>query len=199
MSDLIEQLWPAFQAEVSEQLDALELALLQTAGAGEIDLNAVFRYFHTIKGGCAMMGFGNMESIAHACEDLLDPVRKGSQALTEPLIDALLAAIDVLKLQLATAERTRQDPEGQPALLALLRTLLVPSSQAGASPAPVAAAEPSGHSAAESEAGGGAANGAGSNGTLRVDSATVDGFVNRIGEMVMLRNMMAHAMQSEEL
>ncbi|MDF2447111.1 MAG: cheA [Moraxellaceae bacterium] len=122
MNDLIEQLWPAFQAESSEQLEALELALLHNAG-GAIDLNAVFRYFHTLKGGCAMMGFASMEGIAHACEDLLDPVRKGKQPLDEALVDALLAAIDTLKQQMATAEKTRRDPAPAPELLARLQAM----------------------------------------------------------------------------
>jgi chemotaxis protein histidine kinase CheA len=139
MNDLIEQLWPAFQAESSEQLEALELALLHNAG-GAIDLNAVFRYFHTLKGGCAMMGFASMEGIAHACEDLLDPVRKGKQPLSDALVDALLAAIDTLKQQMATAEQTRRDPAPAPELLARLQAMAAGPDAVPATLAPAVAA-----------------------------------------------------------
>lgn len=136
MSDLIEQLWPAFLAESNEHLEALELGLVRSS-AEERDVNALFRSFHTLKGGCAMMGFVNMESIAHACEDLLDAVRKGQRPLDAPLVDGLLAAIDCLKRQLVVAEAERRDPQPDPALLARLRAMAAGPVHA----APVAAAQ----------------------------------------------------------
>ncbi|MCC2637162.1 MAG: cheA [Moraxellaceae bacterium] len=127
MSDLIEQLWPAFLAESNEQLEALELGLVGDGAVGARDLNALFRSFHTLKGGCAMMGFASMEAIAHACEDLLDPVRKGERALDSALVDTLLAAVDCLKRQLAAVQVDHRDPPPDAALLERLRALVVPS------------------------------------------------------------------------
>ncbi len=121
MNDLIEKLWPSFQAEVSEQLEAIELALLSEDTAG-LDVDALFRQFHTVKGGCAMMGFTGMEAVAHAAEDLLVPVRKGEQALDSDRIEVLLGALDGLKAQMESAEQTRKDPAPRPELVARLRT-----------------------------------------------------------------------------
>lgn len=218
MNDLIEQLWPAFHAECREHLEALELALVREGGDGARDVHALFRSFHTLKGGCAMMGFASMEAIAHACEDLLDAVRKGSLALDDILVDGLLAALDCLQRQLAAAERDHRDPAPEPVLLALLRTLagaptaaILPDAAADEPAAvgrPVGEYDESGHPlradlpepapprlAAGEEAGPMAVAPA----TLRVDSAAVDAFVNRVGEMVMLRNMLSHVLTRDEL
>ncbi|MFZ5723464.1 MAG: chemotaxis protein CheW [Pseudomonadota bacterium] len=139
MKDLSERLWPAFFAEVTEQLEALELQLVRRAGVAATDVHAIFRHFHTIKGGCAMMGYVNMGALAHAAEDALDPVRAGERGLDEPLIDALLAAIDALKQQLRDAEQTRRDGPPRDDLVARLRQpAATPAARAPAS-APVAA------------------------------------------------------------
>ena len=120
MSDLTDKLWPSFQAEVSEQLEAIELALLGNHTTN-IDVNALFRYFHTIKGGCAMMGFHSMEEIAHAAEDLLDPVRKEESTLDSARITVLLQALDGLKGQLDQIQSHRSDPLPNPELVNALR------------------------------------------------------------------------------
>ena len=120
MNELTEKLWPSFQAEVSEQLDAIELALVSD-DVEAIDVDALFRQFHTVKGGCAMMGFAGMEAVAHAAEDLLVPVRKGTQPLDSQRIELLLGALDGLKAQMESAEQSRQDPAARPDLVARLR------------------------------------------------------------------------------
>lgn len=128
MSDLFEQLWPAFLAESNEHVEALELGLV-AEGDGR-DVNAIFRSFHTLKGGCAMMGLSGMEAIAHACEDLLDPVRKGLRGFDRDMVEVLLAALDGLKQRLATARQDRHDAPADDALLARLRALLAPAAAA---------------------------------------------------------------------
>jgi two-component system chemotaxis sensor kinase CheA len=65
------------------------------------DLNAIFRAAHSIKGGSGTFGFHDMTEVTHILETLLDRVRKGELALTGEMVDACLAAGDVLKDQLA--------------------------------------------------------------------------------------------------
>lgn len=120
MKELTEKLWPAFLAEVTEHLESLELALVGRAATDIADINAIFRSFHTIKGGCAMMGFGSMEAVAHASEDLLDPLRKGQRPLTDALVTLLLEVLDCLKAQLAESAASKQAPSPAPELLARL-------------------------------------------------------------------------------
>lgn len=137
MNELTQKLWPAFQAEVSEQLEAIELALVKQGAREQVDVNALFRHFHTVKGGCAMMGFANMGAVAHASEDVLDPVRKGRRVFDDTLVDALLQALDALKQQMDHASRTRQDPPPRDDVVAKLRA-------EAASNAPAAVETPAG-------------------------------------------------------
>lgn len=119
MRDLIEQLWPAFEAELSEQLEQLEQEL---AGRGvQADVHLLFRLFHTIKSSSAMMDFASMEALAHAAEDLLEQLRAGVQSLQPGLVDTLLRTVDALRRQLVEAVARRQAPAAQPALVAELR------------------------------------------------------------------------------
>ncbi|MGH8494335.1 MAG: chemotaxis protein CheW [Moraxellaceae bacterium] len=122
MSDLIEQLWPAFEAEVNEQLEQLEQMLARDGIAAEI--NFLFRQFHTIKSSSAMMEFHGMEAIAHAAEDLLDLVRRGEKSLQAEFIALLLRAVDTLRRQMAEAMRDRSAPQADPVLVEDLRALV---------------------------------------------------------------------------
>ena len=117
MADLLEKLWPAFVSEVTEQLDTVELLLAKASDAAAIDVNHLFRSFHTIKGNCSMIGFTSMEALAHQSEDILAAVRSESMSMSDEVVDILLAAISRLKKQFKSARDSRQDPEQDQALL----------------------------------------------------------------------------------
>ena len=110
MADLLEKLWPAFVSEVTEQLDSVELLLAKSGDGSAIDVNELFRSFHTIKGNCSMIGFASMEVLAHSSEDILAEVRSNALAMNAEVIDILLAAIAGLKKQFQSANDSRQDP-----------------------------------------------------------------------------------------
>ena len=97
------QLYQVFFEEAAEHLANMErllLALDVEAPALE-DLNAIFRAAHSIKGGSGIFDFTDMIEVTHILETLLDRVRKGELALVPEMVDAFLAAGDVLKAQLA--------------------------------------------------------------------------------------------------
>lgn len=123
MSDIMERLWPAFISETTEKLQELEL-LLVGVPSDEVDVHGVFRAMHTIKGGCAMMGFSAMESLAHAAEDVLEPIRRGVEAITDGLIDVLLDVVDALKAQLVEVDASRSEPPRRDELVTRLRQYL---------------------------------------------------------------------------
>jgi two-component system chemotaxis sensor kinase CheA len=89
-----------FLAECDELLQRVEESLvdLERAPADRALLNEIFRAAHTIKGSSATIGHTRMAELTHAMETRLDDVRKGSAAVTPELIEALLKALDVLKL-----------------------------------------------------------------------------------------------------
>lgn len=55
-------------------------------------LNAVFRSFHTIKGGAGFMNLNGMVSACHLTENLFDALRTGKTAVTPLAIEAALQA-----------------------------------------------------------------------------------------------------------
>src|SRR6266699_1329274 len=89
-----------FLAEVDELVQRVEESLvdLERAPDDRALLNEIFRAAHTIKGSSATIGHTRMAALTHAIETRLDDVRKGIAAVTPQLIEALLKAVDVLKL-----------------------------------------------------------------------------------------------------
>src|SRR5471030_733842 len=64
-------------------------------------LNAVFRYFHTIKGGAGFMGLPAMVAACHLTENLFDALRTGAAPVTPIAIEAALQASGFVADQLA--------------------------------------------------------------------------------------------------
>jgi two-component system chemotaxis sensor kinase CheA len=89
-----------FLAEVDELLQLVEASLvdLERAPDDRALLNEIFRAAHTIKGSSATIGHARMTALTHAMETRLDDIRKGIATVTPQLIEALLKAVDVLKV-----------------------------------------------------------------------------------------------------
>jgi two-component system chemotaxis sensor kinase CheA len=89
-----------FLAEVDELLQRVEEALVDLERSPEDNglVNEIFRAAHTIKGNSATIGHTRLANLTHAMETRLDDVRKGTAAVEPQLIDALLKALDVMKL-----------------------------------------------------------------------------------------------------
>ena len=109
---------------LGEQLVGLEAA----PGDGEL-LNAVFRAFHTVKGGAGFLALEPMVLLCHHAEDLLNEARNGKVVLGAIHMDALLEALDLLNDMMAAVSAGA--PLGVPPA-ALLESLLP-----GTRPAPV--------------------------------------------------------------
>ncbi|WP_434633736.1 chemotaxis protein CheW [Chromobacterium sp. CV08] len=92
------QFHQVFFDEADEHLASMESLLLamDVSCPESEDLHAIFRAAHSIKGGAATFGFSDMADMTHVLENLLDRVRKGSMALTAPMVDVFLRAKDVL-------------------------------------------------------------------------------------------------------
>lgn len=108
----LSQFHAAFFDETAEHLEVFEslLLILNLAAPDLEQLNAIFRAAHSIKGGSSTFGFTDMAEVTHELEFLLDRARNGELMLTVEMIDALLAAGDVLKLQLARHRGDSQVP-----------------------------------------------------------------------------------------
>lgn len=87
-------------------------------------LNAVFRSFHTIKGGAGFMGLPAMVSACHLTENLFDALRTGAAPVTPLAIEAALQASGFVADQL-TELANGAPPESLPAMPERLELILV--------------------------------------------------------------------------
>ncbi len=118
-------------------------------------LNAVFRSFHTIKGGAGFMNLPALVAACHLTENLFDALRTGAAPVTPLAIEAALQASGFVADQLAELSNGAE-PESLPAmpddLEAILKDAIEGKSEAPAkaaakpaaapAPAPAAAAAP---------------------------------------------------------
>lgn len=80
-----------------------DLLSLETDGGSDQELvNRIFRAVHTIKGNGSYLKLENLVAVAHRAESLLDRVRSGTETASAQVTDAVLAAVDSLKLMLQT-------------------------------------------------------------------------------------------------
>ena len=95
-----------FFEESFEALDSMEAALLKLdLGAPEPELiNTIFRVGHSIKGGSATFGFGEIASFTHSLETLLDELRGQRMQVTQAISDQLLQSVDVMREMLRAVQ-----------------------------------------------------------------------------------------------
>ncbi|HLC40572.1 MAG TPA: chemotaxis protein CheA [Methylomirabilota bacterium] len=88
-----------FHSEAQEILAGLEedMVRLEREPSNRELVNRIFRAMHTLKGNSAFLGFTKMTSVTHEAENVLNKIRNGSLVLTETVMDALLASVDVVK------------------------------------------------------------------------------------------------------
>ncbi|HEV7814247.1 MAG TPA: chemotaxis protein CheA [Janthinobacterium sp.] len=108
-------------------------------------LNAVFRSFHTIKGGAGFMNLTALVAACHLTENLFDALRNGAAPVTPLAIEAALQASGFVADQL-TELANGAAPESLPAMPEELEVILTEAiegkASAPAAPAAVAAAAP---------------------------------------------------------
>jgi len=113
-----------FLVEASEILEQLNEQLVDLEQSPEdMDLlNAVFRGFHTIKGGAGFLNLENLVAICHRAEDVFNLLRQGELHIDSELMDTILPVLDVVNAQF---DELRGGQEPSPAPSDLLATLEV--------------------------------------------------------------------------
>jgi two-component system chemotaxis sensor kinase CheA len=99
--------------ESAEFLGVAEAGLLRlTPGNVDMDeVNAIFRAVHSIKGGGGAFGFSDLVAFSHEFETVMDGVRSATIPVTDPLVDVLIRANDVLgQLLVHAREQTKPSP-----------------------------------------------------------------------------------------
>ena len=87
-----------FLVEATELVDQLneQLADLQQSPEDPDLLNAVFRGFHTIKGGAGFLSITPLIEVCHRAENVFDKIRNGDVAYDAVAADVILRAFDVI-------------------------------------------------------------------------------------------------------
>jgi len=127
--DLTDEIVQDFLIEAGEILGRLSNQLVELESqAGDKDLlNAVFRSFHTIKGGAGFLSLENLVEVSHKAEDVFDLLRRGERSVDAALMDVILQALDVLN-GMFDQIRSGQEPDpANPDLIAALKRLAVPA------------------------------------------------------------------------
>ena len=99
-------------------------------------LNAIFRAFHTVKGGAGFLGIGPLVELCHATEDVFNALRNGKRTVDAALMDAVLQAVDLVQAMMASVSAGDEPQAAPPELIEGLHALLDEEA------APVKAAKP---------------------------------------------------------
>ncbi len=114
--------------EILEQLNEQLVDLEQQPDDYDL-LNAVFRGFHTIKGGAGFLGIDNLVEVCHRAEDVFNVLRQGQRSVDAVLMDAVLQVLDVVNEMFALVQDGEEPGPADSALLDALRQLAEPADE----------------------------------------------------------------------
>ena len=86
--------------EILEKLSEQLVELEQRPDDADL-LNAIFRGFHTVKGGAGFLQLDPMVECCHVTENLFDVLRNGQRQVTSELMDVVLQSLDTINQQFA--------------------------------------------------------------------------------------------------
>lgn len=137
--DADEEILQDFLVEAGEILELLSEQLVELEGSPDDMnlLNAIFRGFHTVKGGAGFLQLNELVACCHIAENVFDILRKGERRVTSDLMDVVLQALDSVN---AMFQEVREGKPLTPATDELLEALARLAE-------PCTAAEPLSHSA----------------------------------------------------
>lgn len=134
--DLDDEILQDFLVEAGEIIDQLgeQLVELEQAPSDLELLNAIFRGFHTVKGGAGFLAIDALVEVCHKAEDVFNVLRQGERQVTPDLMDVVLRVVDVL-VDMFDQIRVGNDPEeADPELLQALLKFTTPDNGEDATP-----------------------------------------------------------------
>ncbi len=137
--DADEEILQDFLVEAGEILDQLSEQLVELENRPDDTdlLNAIFRGFHTVKGGAGFLQLDALVNCCHIAENVFDILRKGERPVTSELMDVVLQALDAVNGMFTQVRENEQLTEADPALLAALAQLAEPVAADAVVAAPV--------------------------------------------------------------
>jgi len=159
-------------------------------------LNTIFRTCHTLKGDAASLGFPDLSEFAHVLEDVLVPLREGTEPLTPVLTTLLLETVDALR------EMVSRAVEGEPDRLPGHESLLQRIRASAADPNAASASDEAAEAATGPDEGAEdtlehRARKFAHSPTLRIKTATLDRLLNFVGEIAISRSRLGQMLEGE--
>nr|WP_314489439.1 chemotaxis protein CheA [uncultured Pseudomonas sp.] len=136
-----EEILQDFLVEAGEILELLseQLVELESRPDDADLLNAIFRGFHTVKGGAGFLQLNELVECCHIAENVFDILRKGERRVDAELMDVVLEALDAVNGMFGQVRERAEVTPATPELLAALARLAEPAgAEAAAAPEPVA-------------------------------------------------------------
>ncbi|TRY29483.1 chemotaxis protein CheA [Aliiglaciecola sp. M165] len=120
-----------FLVEAGEILEQLQEQLVDLENNPEDSdlLNAIFRGYHTVKGGAGFLALTELVDICHGAENVFDVMRQQQRTLTPELMDVILRATDVVVEMFENVKAREPLEPADPELLDILHKLSKPESE----------------------------------------------------------------------
>jgi two-component system chemotaxis sensor kinase CheA len=139
MFEVDEDILQDFLVEAGEILELLSEQLVELENNPEDTelLNAIFRGFHTVKGGAGFLAMTELVDACHGAENVFDLLRQGVRTVNSELMDVILQALDTINEMFATIQNRDKPEPADPELLEVLHKLGLPPTEeelAGESP-----------------------------------------------------------------
>ncbi|WP_434572653.1 chemotaxis protein CheA [Pseudomonas sp. Z3-8] len=131
-----EEILQDFLVEAGEILEQLseQLVELESRPDDADLLNAIFRGFHTVKGGAGFLQLNELVECCHIAENVFDILRKGERRVDSELMDVVLEALDAVNSMFSEVRERSPITPATPELLAALARLAEPQSADEAAP-----------------------------------------------------------------
>lgn len=138
-----EEILQDFLVEAGEILEQLseQLVELESRPDDANLLNAIFRGFHTVKGGAGFLQLHELVECCHIAENVFDILRKGERHVDSELMDVILEALDAVNGMFSEVRERAPITAATPELLAALARYAEPADTTAA-PVVEAAPEP---------------------------------------------------------
>lgn len=142
--DTDDEILQDFLVEAEEILDGLneQLVSLETQPDDSALLNAIFRGFHTIKGGAGFLSLEAMVNLCHKGEDVFNLLRQGERQVDADMMDIFLKVLDSLNAMFAEVKAGTFPSPADPALIEQLAAYLSDEAPVAVAPPPPPTPEP---------------------------------------------------------
>jgi two-component system, chemotaxis family, sensor kinase CheA len=123
--DLNDEILQDFLVEAGEILELLgeQLVELEQSPDDLELLNAIFRGFHTVKGGAGFLAIHSLVEVCHSAEDVFNLLRQGDMQVTAELMDVILQVVDIVNDMFEQVRAGNEPEAANPVLLEQLNAL----------------------------------------------------------------------------